>query len=267
MGNITLGKYIPLNSFIHKLDPRTKIKVMVIILVAVFIPTGFLGYGIVAAILMAAVICAKLQFSYILKSMKPSMFMLVFLLVINMFVLKTGTLLVSFWKIKIYSDAIIQTLYIVLRIFLMITVTTLLTATTKPLDLTLGIEDLLAPLEKIKVPTHDIAMMISLALRFIPTLIEEAQRIMKAQASRGVDMENGSFMEKINAILSLIVPLFVSCFQKADELADAMEARGYVVGAERVRYRQLKYTMADHVVMAGFILLLAGLIALSIWVL
>ena len=152
------------------------------------------------------------------------------------------------------------------RLVLMIMITTLLTATTKPMDMTLGIEDLLMPLEKLKVPTHDIAMMISLALRFIPTLIDEADRILKAQASRGVDFENGKLGEKITAIVSLIVPMFVSCFQRADDLADAMEARGYVVGAKRVRYKTLKFHAGDYVVIIVSNLILVGMILLWVYV-
>lgn len=265
MNNVTLGKYIPLDSPIHKLDPRTKICAMVAILIAIFIPTGFIGYLVIGTLAIIAVLLAKLQFSFILKAMKPSLFMMVFLLIINIFVMKTGQPLLAIGAFVIYSDALIQTLYIVLRLLFMIMITTLLTATTKPLDLTLGIEDLLNPLSKLKVPTHDIAMMISLALRFIPTLLEEAQRILKAQASRGVDLENGTFKEKIQAVLSLIVPLFVSCFQKADDLADAMEARGYIVGAVRVRYKQLQFALLDYIVFAIVNLVLVGLIILAIY--
>lgn len=245
MNNITLGQYIPLDSFFHKLDPRAKICAMVVFLVAIFIPSGWVGYGILAFILLCSTLIAKLSFSFIWKQLKPSLIMMVFLLVINVLTMRTGNILFTIGKFSVYDEAIYQTLYIIVRLFLMILITTLLTTTTKPMDLTLGIEDLLAPLEKIKVPSHDIAMMISLALRFIPTLLSEANRIMKAQASRGVDLENGSLKEKIQAILSLIVPLFVSCFSRADELADAMEARGYVVGAKRVRYKQLKLHFRD----------------------
>lgn len=260
MNNVTLGKYLPLNSFVHKLDPRTKICVMFVLLVGIFLPCGFIGYGIIGAFLVISVLLSKLSVGYIWKSFKPTLITLAFLLVINIFVIKTGDVLISFWKITIYKDALIQTLYIVIRLLLMIVITTLLTATTKPLDLTLGIEDLLVPFEKLGFRTHDLAMMISLALRFIPSLLEEAQRILKAQASRGVDMENGNFKEKITAILSLIVPLFVSCFQKADDLADAMEARGYIVGAKRVRYKQLKFCWYDYVVLIIANCLLALLI-------
>jgi energy-coupling factor transport system permease protein len=148
---------------------------------------------------------------------------------------------------------------------LMIMITTSLTATTKPLDLTLAIEDLLAPMKRFGVPAHEIAMMISIALRFIPTLIEETERIMKAQASRGVDLKEGKFKEKIMAILSLIVPLFVSSFQRAEDLADAMEARGYVPSAKRTRYKQLKRTLKDYVMITIVLLLLAGLILMAVY--
>ncbi|HPX32047.1 MAG TPA: energy-coupling factor transporter transmembrane component T [Erysipelotrichaceae bacterium] len=264
MNNITLGKYIPLNSFVHKLDPRTKIIAMMILLIAIFIPAGFVGYGIIGIFLLISLISSKLSFSFVWKSFKPSLFMLVFLLIINMFIIKTGDVWLTIGSFNLYSGAVIQTVYIVLRLLLMIVITTMLTATTKPLDLTMGLEDLLSPLAKLNVPTHDIAMMISLALRFIPTLLEEAQRILKAQASRGVDMESGSFKEKIQAILSLIVPLFVSSFQKADDLADAMEARGYVVGAKRVRYKKLKFTFFDFITLVSVSGLLVGLILLKV---
>lgn len=265
MKNITLGKYIPLDSFIHSLDPRTKLKAMFMFLVIIFVPAGFYGYGIVAVVLFAAVYAAKLKAGYIWKSFKPMLFMLFFLGILNIFTIKTGTLLLQLGKFTVYSGAISQTCYIVVRLLLMIIVTTLLTATTKPLDLTLGLEDIMAPLQNVKFPSHEVAMMISLALRFIPQLLEEANRILKAQASRGVDMENGSFKDKVQAILSLIVPLFVSCFQKADDLADAMEARGYVVGAPRVRYKQLSYSSRDYFVRVFMWVLLALTIAVAVW--
>lgn len=264
MRNITLGQYVPLDSFFHKLDPRCKILAMIVLLVAIFIPAGWIGYGILAFTLIVSVLVSKLSFSFILKAIKPSFVMLIFLLIINCLTLKTGNILFTIGSFKIYDQAILQTCYITIRLLLMLIITTLLTATTKPMDLTLGIEDLLVPLEKIKVPTHDIAMMISLALRFIPTLLNEAERIIKAQASRGVDMENGNLKDKVSAILSLIVPLFVSCFSRADELADAMEARGYVVGAKRVRYKKLSFTYRDGIVCIVVCAILAGLVVISL---
>ena len=260
MGSFTLGRYIPLDSLIHKMDPRAKIGAMLIMLVAIFFPSGWYGYAILFVCISVVIILAKLRFKTILKSMKPMMFMMLFLLIINVLVLKTGTVLLQIGSFGIYSDAVFQTLYIVVRLLLMIMITTCLTATTKPLDMTMGIEDLLSPFKKIGVPSHEIAMLISLALRFIPDLIEDTQRIMKAQESRGVDLKEGKMKEKIMAILSLIVPLFVSAFTRADDLSNAMEARGYAPGNERTRYKVLKMTGKDYVLL----LCATGILALMV---
>ncbi|MGM9960571.1 MAG: energy-coupling factor transporter transmembrane component T family protein [Allobaculum sp.] len=250
MNNIALGRYIPMNSVINKMDPRSKILILLVMMIAIFLPAGFWGYLPIVLFIVAALYFSKLKLSYAMRALKPMMWMLIFLLVINVLVIHTGTLLVSWGWFKIYSDALSQTAYIIIRLTLMIILCTVLTATTKPLDLTLGIEKLLKPFEKIGLPAHVIAMMISIALRFIPTLIDETNRIMNAQASRGVDMQNGTLMEKIRAILSLIVPLFVSAFDRADQLADAMEARGYDPSATRTRYKVLKMGRTDYIAMA-----------------
>lgn len=263
MKDIALGRYLPLDSCIHKMDPRAKIMAMLFAMIAIFIDTGYLGYAIIGVIVVIIALLGKLKMSFLWRSMKPMLFMLLFLFVINLLVIKEGTILLSLGSFHIYSGALTQTLYIVIRLALMIMITTILTATTKPLQLTLGIEDLLKPFQVIHVPAHQIAMIISIALRFIPTLIEETQRIMKAQASRGVDMEEGKLMEKIRAILSLIVPLFVSAFQRAEDLAYAMEARGYIPDRPRTRYQQLKMRHADYVLLIGSILLLVGMIVLN----
>ncbi|MBS3972845.1 MAG: energy-coupling factor transporter transmembrane protein EcfT [Erysipelotrichia bacterium] len=263
MTNIALGRYIPTNSIIHRLDPRIKIVNMLLLMVAIFLPARFAGYGIIGIIAVSLVLLSRLKFGFILKSLKPVMLMLMFLLIINVFVLRTGYVVINVFGLLVYSDALFQTAYIVVRLLLMIMITTLLTATTKPLDLTLGIEDLLAPFKRFKVPAHEIAMMISIALRFIPTLIEESQRIMKAQASRGVDLSEGKINEKIVAILSLIVPLFVSSFQRAEELADAMEARGYSPTSVRTRYKQLKITMKDWISFTLVCLVVIAVVALA----
>ncbi|MBR3693475.1 MAG: energy-coupling factor transporter transmembrane protein EcfT [Erysipelotrichales bacterium] len=251
MKNIALGRYIPLNTPFHRLDPRAKILAMFITLIAVFFPAGFIGYGIIGAVVLGCIFAAGLKLDFLIKAMKPMVFMLVFLLVVNILVIKTGDILFSIGSFTVHIDAITQTLYITVRLALMIMITTLLTATTKPLDLTLGIEFLLTPFRKVGFPAHEIAMMISIALRFIPTLIEETDRIMKAQTSRGVDVEEGNLKEKIMAILSLIVPLFVSAFQKAEDLANAMEARGYNPSAKRTRYKVLKWGMSDSAIVVG----------------
>lgn len=263
MNNIALGRYLPLTSIIHNMDPRAKIGAMLLMMVAIFIPAGYTGYIIIGIAVVLTALLAKLKLSFLWRAMKPMLFMLSFLLIINLLVVRSGDVLITIGSWNIYTDALTQTLYIVIRLALMIMITTILTATTKPLELTLGIEDLLKPFKVIGVPAHDIAMMISIALRFIPTLIEETQRIMKAQASRGVDMENGKLMEKVKAILSLIVPLFVSAFQRAEELAYAMEARGYIPSRPRTRYKQLKMHGKDVALLLLSVLILVGMIVLS----
>ena len=182
MNNIALGRYLPLTSIIHNMDPRAKIGAMLLMMVAIFIPAGYTGYIIIGIAVVLTALLAKLKLSFLWRAMKPMLFMLSFLLIINLLVVRSGDVLITIGSWNIYTDALTQTLYIVIRLALMIMITTILTATTKPLELTLGIEDLLKPFKVIGVPAHDIAMMISIALRFIPTLIEETQRIMKAQA-------------------------------------------------------------------------------------
>lgn len=264
MNNVALGRYLPLDSIVHKMDPRAKIAIMFLLIIAVFIPAGFYGYALISVALLLCLYFSKLKVGYALRSMKPMIVMMVFLLVINILVLKTGTPLFTIGSFSIYSGAIVQTLYIVIRLMLMIIATTILTATTKPLDLTLGIEMILKPFEKIGIPGHIIAMMISIALRFIPTLIEETQRIMNAQASRGVDLENGKLKEKIMAVLSLIVPLFISSFERADQLANAMEARGYNPSKQRTRYKVLKMQTVDYVGMLLALLCLVSCIVIGV---
>lgn len=264
MNNIVFGKYIPLDTPIHRLDPRAKILAMLIALVAIFIPAGWYGYGIIAVVILFVIYLSKIKLKVIFKAFKPMIFMMCFLLVINVLSVKEGTLLLDLGFLEIYSKAIIDTLYIIVRLLLMIMITTILTMTTKPLDLTLGIEYLLTPFKKIGVPAHEIAMIISIALRFIPTIIEETVRIMNSQKSRGVDFEEGKLKEKISAIISLIVPLFSVSLLRADELANAMEARGYVPQAPRTRYRRLKYERRDLILVIGAFLLLALMITLAI---
>ena len=260
MNKLVFGKYIPIDSPIHHLDPRTKIIALFIVIIAIFIPSSWWCYLFLGVILLITVLMSGLKLSFVFKAFKPMMFMMVFLLVVNLISVKTGYVLISIGSFEIWSDAIFNTLFIVVRLLLMIMLTTCLTATTKPLDLTLGIEYLLTPLKKLHFPAHEVAMMISIALRFIPTIIEETMRIMNSQKSRGVDIEEGKLKEKIQAILSLVVPLFSVAFERAYELADAMEARGYIPGAERTRYRKLKYRIADYLFILGSIVIMVLMI-------
>ncbi|MBR0420160.1 MAG: energy-coupling factor transporter transmembrane protein EcfT [Erysipelotrichaceae bacterium] len=246
MNNLVFGKYIPIDSLMHRLDPRAKLIGLFLMIAAVFIPKSWWAFLVIAVLITIALALAKIGIRMIVQSFKPMLMMMVFLLLINSLTIKTGDPLFNIGNFVIYEDAILNTLFVIVRLLLMISITTLLTATTNPLDLTLGIEWLLKPLEVIHFPSHEVAMMVSIALRFIPTIIEETLRIMNAQRSRGVDFENGKISQKIAAILSLIVPLFSVAFERAYELADAMEARGYVPGAKRTRYHVLKFTIHDY---------------------
>ncbi|MBR0418251.1 MAG: energy-coupling factor transporter transmembrane protein EcfT [Erysipelotrichaceae bacterium] len=257
MNNLVFGKYIPIDSLMHKLDPRAKLIGLFLMIAAVFVPKSWWVFLVIALLLALALLMAKIGIKMIVQSFKPMIMMMIFLLVINSLTIKTGEILFTIGSFDIYSDAIFNTLFVIVRLLLMISITTLLTATTNPLDLTLGIEWLLKPLEILHFPSHEVAMMVSIALRFIPTIIEETMRIMNAQKSRGVDFENGRLAEKIAAILSLIVPLFSVAFERAYELADAMEARGYVPGAERTRYHVLKFRFIDYLFIFICILTLA----------
>lgn len=265
MDSFTLGKYIPLNALMHKFDPRAKILAMLLLMIAIFMPSGFIGYIGIVLVILLGIYSSKLNLKFFWKSMKPMFFMLTVLLVINIFVVKSGDVLLTLGPISLYSGALSQTGYIVIRLALMVVITTLLTATTKPTDMTVALEDLMSPFKKIGLPANEVAMIISIALRFIPTLIEETQRIIKAQTSRGVDLEEGTLMEKIMAVLSLIVPLFVSSYQRAEELANAMEARGYVPSRKRTRYRQLKMTFKDYCLILLCFLVLCSTIGIMIW--
>lgn len=251
----TLGKYVNNNTFIHKLDPRGKFIMLIVLMIVVFLinPSinnynivGWGGYGLFLFILLALYKIAKLKFKMIFNSLKPMWFMLIFLFIVNIFVYKDGILLLpKWWIFEIHLDAILQTLKIFLRLLLLIMLSTLFTATTKPLDITIAIDDLFAWLKVFKVNVSILSMTISLALRFIPTILDETYKIMKAQSSRGVDFKNGKLKEKIVAITSLIIPLFISAISRSDELANALTARNYNPLATRSKYRKLKWQVRD----------------------
>lgn len=264
MNNMTLGKYLPYDSWMHRLDPRAKIMTLLVLLVGVFFDAGFTGYILLGILNLVLLHLSKIKFSYVLKSIKPMLFMMVFLMILNLFYIRTGEVLFTIFNFPIYTKAITQTAYIIIRLVLIVCMTTLVTATTKPLDLTLGIEHLLSPFKRFGFPAHEVAMIISIALRFIPTLLEETERIMKAQTSRGVDFKEGSFKEKVSAIVSLIVPLFITAFSRAEELSNAMEARCYNPEATRTRYKVLKWSCGDTILISMACITLSLLIGMSV---
>lgn len=261
MSSMTLGRYVPYNSFIHRMDARAKIFSLIVLMVAIFMSYGtyamtftMAGLAMVAIIILLA--CSHTSFISLLKSLKSLWFMAIFLLIIYIFVPHESTW-VAFYigSYAIYWDSILDACRILVRLVLMIALTMILTSTTKPLDMTDAFEWYLTPLKWIGFPSHELAMILSIALRFIPTILDDVTRIMKAQASRGVDFEHGSLKTKARAIISLIVPLFVSSFLRSEELADAMECRGYDPKAKRTRYRIQRFGWLDLVetlVVAGF---------------
>jgi energy-coupling factor transport system permease protein len=246
MRNLALGRYIPYNTLVHRLDPRTKLIGLILMLIAVFADFNVPGYIFLIITVLTILGIAKIKILTVFKSLKPMWLMMSFLLVINVVLIRYGEIAFTIFNYPIYQLAVIQTASILTRLALMISLTTILTTTTKPLDLTYGLESLMSPLKRFKFPAHEIAMTISIALRFIPTLLEEADKIIKAQASRGVDLAEGKLKDKITALVSLIIPLFISSFQRSEELANAMEARGYDPSGVRTRYRILSMKKRDY---------------------
>ena len=242
--DITLGQYFPGNSSLHRLDPRTKILLVAMYIVALFLAKQLVGYGIMIVVLASAIAVSKVKLKTLFRGLKPIMIIIVITAFLNLFWTPGQTI----WKwgfLNLTVEGIWSAVFMVLRISMLILGTFLLTYTTSPILLTDGLENLMGPLKKIHVPVHELAMMMSIALRFIPTLIEETDKIMSAQKARGADFDTGGLMDKARALIPLLVPLFISAFRRADELAIAMECRCYHGGEGRTRLRQLKYRRAD----------------------
>ncbi|WP_338471359.1 energy-coupling factor transporter transmembrane protein EcfT [Niallia sp. XMNu-256] len=245
MDKIILGRYVPADSVLHRMDPRSKLIIIFLFVCIVFIANNTLTYGILLAYTLFMIAISKIPFRFILNGLIPIIWLVIFTLLIHLFFTREGDVLVDIGWLKIYEEGVRQGVFISLRFFLLILVTSLLTLTTTPIEITDGIEYLLAPLKKIKFPVHELALMMSIALRFIPTLMQETDIIMKAQSARGVDFTTGPIKERLKAIIPLLIPLFISSFKRAEELAIAMEARGYRGGEGRTKYRQLSWGFSD----------------------
>ena len=261
--DITLGQYFPGNSPIHRLDPRTKLIVLVAYIVALFSAKSWLSYGANLIFLSTAIAVSTIPLKSILRGMKPLIFILIFTGILNLFFTEGETVLLSFWKISVTLEGLFRAIFMVARILMLITATFLLTYTTSPISLTDGLEALLSPLKVIRVPVHELSMMMCIALRFIPTLIEETDKIMSAQKARGADFESGSLMQRVKALVPILVPLFISAFRRADELATAMECRCYQGGDGRTKMKLLRYHRGDLVCFGIGAVLLAGVIVLA----
>lgn len=255
--DITLGQYFPGDTILHRLDPRTKLLLTVIFIVALFLDKGLLGFGILLAALLATVAASKIKPRVLLRGLKPILFIIIFTGILNLF-FTPGIPIWQLGFLKLTAEGIWAAVFMILRISMLIVCTFLLTYTTSPILLTDGLESLMSPLKRLRVPVHELAMMMSIALRFIPTLIEETDKIMSAQKARGADFETGNLMQKAKALIPLLVPLFISAFRRADELAIAMECRCYHGGEGRTRLRQLKYQPADIAALAGMLILCVG---------
>ena len=245
MKDITLGQFYPVESVIHSLDPRTKILCTIVLVVFVFLSGTFIGFGFSAFFITLVTILAHIPLKNMLKGLKGIYFLLIFTFVLNVFFYSAGNVLVEIWFIRITDGGLIRAAFMALRLMLLVTGAGLLTLTTSPIELTDGIESLLSPLKIIGFPAHEIAMMMSIALRFIPTLTEETDKIMKAQAARGAVFDEGGLIKRAKAIVPLLIPLFVSAFRRAEELAMAMEARCYHGGEGRTRLKILKFQGRD----------------------
>ena len=261
--DITLGQYYPGNSVIHRLDPRTKLLGMIVYIVIVFLVKNIAVFALPAAFIVLTVLLARVPVSYLIRSLKPIRFLLVFMFVINLFMIQTGDEILSWWIIRMTWDGVHQAVFITLRLILLLLGTSLMTLTTTPIALTDGMEKLMLPLSKIGFPAHELAMMMTIALRFIPTLIEEADKIMKAQMARGADFESGNIVKRAKSMVPVLVPLFISAFRRADELAMAMESLCYHGGEGRTRMHVLRFHKGDAFSAAALLLLTLMIIAVQ----
>ena len=259
--DVTLGQYFPGETSVHKLDPRTKLVLVIVYIVALFLAKGAASYALVAACLLAVIGISKIHLKVIVKSLKPLLLIIVLTALLNLFY-GSGEPLVQFWIFKITKEGIENAVFMVLRISLLVAGTFMLTYTTSPIALTDGLESLLSPLKRLHAPVHELSMMMSIALRFIPTLIEETDKIMSAQKARGADFESGNLLSRAKALVPILVPLFISAFRRADELATAMECRCYHGGEGRTKLSELHYQKRDYLAYLSGAALLAVMIVL-----
>jgi len=265
--DITLGQFFPGDSPLHKLDPRTKLILTTVYIILVFVARGAPGFAVILLFTLAMIAASKIPAKIILRGLRPLVFIITFTAIINLFWTKGENLLFRLGFIEIYSEGVLYAVLMVLRVVLLLLGSSvLLTYTTSPIALTDGLEQLLSPLKKLRVPVHEFAMMMTIALRFIPTLIEETDKIMNAQKARGVDFSSGGIIRRAKALIPILIPLFVSAFRRADELAIAMECRCYRGGEGRTRMKVLKLSYRDLVASVIFVFFTAAVIAANVFI-
>lgn len=245
MEKMIFGRYVPTNSIIHRLDPRAKLLIVFIYICIVFLANNVLSYVALAMFTILLIVLSKIPLLFFINGLKPILWLVIFTFFLHLFFTKGGDVLFEFGIIKVYTGGLKQGLFISMRFMLLVFMASLLTLTTTPISLTDGLESLLHPLKKLKLPIHELALMMSISLRFIPTLMDETDKIMKAQKARGVDFSSGPLKERLKAIVPLLIPLFISSFKRAEDLATAMEARGYRGGEGRTKYRLLQWKLVD----------------------
>lgn len=259
--NVTIGQHIPGNSVIHRLDPRTKILGTTLLIVLLFLVKSFIGYGLVALGIALVVFASEIPWSYVIRGLRPLFVILILTVGLHLFMTE-GRVIFQLWFLKVTWEGLVRGVMMGTRLILLIVGTSLLTLTTSPIQLTDGIESLLKPGKKIGIPAHELAMMMTIALRFIPTLLEETEKIMKAQMARGADFQSGGLMQRAKSLVPLLVPLFVNAFRRADDLAIAMEARGYRGGEGRTKFRELRFQKLDVVALG---LVVTFTVVVGVW--
>lgn len=263
--DITLGQYFPVDSVVHSLDPRVKIISAFIFMAAVFIADSIVSFGIILAFVLYIIFLSKIKIINVVKAVRPILFLVIFTAIINLFLTSGDEILFEWRFLKITKNGLYSACIMAVRIILLVSATSLLTFTTSPIHLTDGIEKLLSPFSKIGLPAHELAMMMTIALRFIPTLLEETDKIIMAQKARGADFESGNLIKRSKALVPILVPLFISSFRRADELATAMECRCYRGGENRTRLRELKISAKDIFAFLIMILFLCIIIILGVF--
>ena len=261
--DITLGQFFPGHSAIHRMDPRTKLILTMVYIVALFVAQNWISYSLMLVFLLVCIKISSIPPKSIVRGMKPLVFILIFTAILNIFYTDGGVELVRLGSLAITTEGLKRASFMIWRILMLISGTFLLTYTTSPISLTDGLESLLSPLKKLHVPVHELAMMMSIALRFIPTLIEETDKIMSAQKARGADFETGSIIQRAKALVPILVPLFISAFRRADELATAMECRCYQGGEGRTKLKLLRFKRGDLVAFGVCACLMAAVATLA----
>lgn len=262
MNKLILGRYIPGDSLVHRLDPRTKLISAFYFIIIIFLANNWLTYGILAVFAFLGILLSKISVRFFIRGVRPMFMLILFTVVLQVLFTTGGTVFFQLGPIQVTQFGLVNGAFIFMRFVLIIFISTLMTLTTSPLSLSDALENILRPLRIVKFPVHELSLMLSIALRFVPTLMDETEKIMNAQRARGVDFGEGNLIQKMKAIVPLLIPLFVSSFKRADDLSDAMEARGYKGGEGRTRYRKLDWKMRDSLTITTMLLLTSLLFVL-----